>query len=95
MLLLRLAAYVLWIPGGFAIIAAVIMPVVGSGSRAAAGRRALAAGRLRAGRRAGPLHVHGISAATAGGVRCPEPSASGTGTGSCGGTWSPGSLHQR
>lgn len=71
MVFLRLAGYLLWIPGGLAIIAAVIMPVVGSGlSRrgrvAAAGPRlSCAKVRARAGRRGAstPVHVHGVSAA--------------------------------
>ena len=68
MLLLRLAAYVLWIPGGFAVVAAVMAPVVGSGlsrrSRDAAPGRAPAAPWPRVGcaqflAGSGPLHVHG------------------------------------
>ena len=64
MLLLRLAAYVLWIPGGFAVIAAVILPVVGSGlsrrSRDAAPWPRVGCAQVAAG--AGPRHVHGASA---------------------------------
>jgi len=64
MVFLRLAAYVLWIPSGFAIIAAVILPVVGSrlsrsGRDAASWPRAGCA-QVRPG--SGPVHVHGTSA---------------------------------
>jgi hypothetical protein len=66
-LFLRLAGYVLWIPGGFAIIAAVIMPVVGSGlsrrSRVAAAWPRLSCAEVRAGPgEPTPVHVHGTSA---------------------------------
>jgi hypothetical protein len=61
---LRLAAYLLWIPGLFAIIAAAILPVVSSGlsrrSRVAASWPQIGCGEVRAG--AGPVHVHGASA---------------------------------
>lgn len=64
MLFLRLVAYVLWIPGMFAIISAVILPLVG----ARLSRRGLAAApwpqlscaEVRAGPQ--PVHVHGASA---------------------------------
>lgn len=64
MLFLRLAAYVLWIPGGFAIIAAVILPVVGS-SLSHRGRDAASwpqsdCAQVRPG--SGPIHLHGTSA---------------------------------
>ena len=64
MLFLRLAAYVLWIPGGFAIIAAVILPVVGS-RLSRSGRDAASwpqAGCAQARPGSGPVHVHGTSA---------------------------------
>jgi hypothetical protein len=61
---LRLAAYLLWIPGLFAIIAAVILPVVSSGlsrrSRVAASWPQIGCGEVRAGPE--PVHVHGASA---------------------------------
>ena len=64
---LRLAAYLLWIPGLFAVIAAVILPVVSSGlsrrSRVAASRPQIGCGEVRAGGVGpGPVHVHGASA---------------------------------
>ena len=64
MLLLRLAAYVLWIPGGFAIIAAVILPVVGSGLSRRSGAAAPwpRAGCAQVLPGSGPRHVHGTSA---------------------------------
>ena len=64
MLFLRLAAYVLWIPSGFAIIAAVILPVVGSrlsrSGRDAASWPQAGCAQVRPG--SGPVHVHGTSA---------------------------------
>jgi hypothetical protein len=64
MLFLRLAAYVLWIPSGFAIIAAVILPVVGSrlsrSGRDAATWPQAGCGQVRP--RSGPVHVHGTTA---------------------------------
>ncbi len=64
MLFLRLAAYVLWIPSGFAIIAAVILPVVGSrlsrSGRDAASWPQAGCAQVRPG--SGPVHVHGASA---------------------------------
>jgi hypothetical protein len=64
MLFLRLAAYVLWIPGGFAIIAAVILPVVGSSlshrGREAASWPQSGCAQVRPG--FGPIHVHGTCA---------------------------------
>ena len=76
MLVLRLAAYLLWIPGLFAIIAAVILPVVSHGlsrrSRVAAAWPEIGCGQVRAGGvgsvggatgvAAEPVHVHGASA---------------------------------
>jgi hypothetical protein len=63
-LFLRLAAYVLWIPSGFAIIAAVILPVVGSrlsrSGRDAATWPQAGCGQVRP--RSGPVHVHGTIA---------------------------------
>jgi hypothetical protein len=62
---MRLAAYLLWIPGLFAVVAAVILPVVSSGlsrrSRAAASWPRIGCGQVRA---VGdePVHVHGASA---------------------------------
>jgi hypothetical protein len=62
--LLRLAAYLLWIPGLFAVIAAVILPVVSSGlsrrSRVAGSWPRIGCGEVRAGDE--PVHVHGASA---------------------------------
>lgn len=64
MLFLRLAAYVLWIPGGFAIIAAVILPVVGSSlshrGRDAASWPQSGCAQVRPG--FGPVHVRGTCA---------------------------------
>ena len=70
---MRLAAYLLWIPGLFAVIAAVILPVVSSGlsrrSRVAASWPLVGCGQAGAGGVAGaegvgaePVHVHGASA---------------------------------
>jgi hypothetical protein len=63
-LFLRLAAYLLWLPGGFAMIAAVILPIVGSRlshrGRAAAPWPQLSCADVRPGPR--PVHVHGASA---------------------------------
>ena len=63
MLVLRLLAYLLWIPALFALIAAVILPVVGSGlsrrSRVAASWPQIGCGQVRAGPE--PVHVHGAS----------------------------------
>ena len=64
MLFLRTAAYILWIPGGFAMIAAVILACVGS-SLSRRGREAASwpqsgCAQVRAG--SGPVHVHGTSA---------------------------------
>jgi hypothetical protein len=67
---MRLAAYLLWIPGLLAVIAAVILPVVSSGlsrrSRVAASWPQIGCGQVRAGgiRAVGdePVHVHGASA---------------------------------
>ena len=64
MLVLRLLAYLLWIPALFAVIAAVILPVVGSGlsrrSRVAASWPQIGCAQVRAGPE--PVHVHGASA---------------------------------
>lgn len=63
-MLLRLAAYLLWIPGLFAIIAAAILPVVSAGlsrrGRAAASWPRAGCGEVRPGPE--PVHVHGASA---------------------------------
>ena len=67
---MRLAAYLLWIPGLFAVIAAVILPVVSSclsrRSRAAASWQQIGCGQVRAVDAAPvgdePVHVHGASA---------------------------------
>jgi hypothetical protein len=67
---MRLAAYLLWIPGLFAVIAAVILPVVSSGlsrrSRVAASWPQAGCGQVRAGDAGNvgdePVHVHGASA---------------------------------
>jgi hypothetical protein len=64
---MRLAAYLLWIPGLFAVIAAVILPVVSSGlsrrSRVTASWPQIGCGQVRAGGAGGePVHVHGASA---------------------------------
>ena len=64
MLVVRLFAYLLWIPALFALIAAVILPVVGSGlsrrSRVAASWPQIDCAQVRAGPE--PVHVHGASA---------------------------------
>lgn len=64
MLFLRTAAYILWIPGGFAILAAVILACAGSSlsrrGREAASWPESACAQVRAG--SGPVHVHGTSA---------------------------------
>ena len=67
---MRLAAYLLWIPGLFAVIAAVILPVVSSGQsrrgRVAASWPQIGCGQVRAAGVGGmgdePVHVHGASA---------------------------------
>jgi len=64
---MRLAAYLLWIPGLFALIAAVILPVVGSGlsrrSRVAASWPRIGCGQVRVGQVGDePVHIHGASA---------------------------------
>jgi hypothetical protein len=71
----RLAAYLLWIPGLFAVIAAVILPVVSSGlsrrSRVAASWPRIGCGQIGPGGGGGvgaePVHVHGASAPGPGG----------------------------
>jgi len=69
-LALRLLAYLLWIPALFAVIAAVILPVVSSGlsrrSRVAASWPQVGCGQVHAG--PGPVHVHGESAPGAPGL---------------------------
>jgi hypothetical protein len=72
-LVLRLLAYLLWIPALFAVIAAVILPVVGSGlsrrSRVAASWPQRSCAEIRARPRGPePVHVHGASAAGPRGV---------------------------
>jgi len=72
-LVLRLLAYLLWIPALFAVIAAVILPVVGSGlsrrSRVAASWPQRSCAEIRARPRGPePVHVHGVSAAGPRGV---------------------------
>jgi hypothetical protein len=63
-LVLRLLAYLLWIPALFAVIAAVILPVVGSGlsrhSRVAASWPQIGCAQVRA--RPESVHVQGASA---------------------------------
>jgi hypothetical protein len=63
-LVLRLLAYLVWIPALFAVIAAVILPVVGSGlsrrSRVAVSWQQIGCAQVRAGPE--PVHVHGASA---------------------------------
>jgi hypothetical protein len=63
-MLLRLAAYLLWIPGLFAIIAAAILPVVSAGlsrrGRTAASWPRVGCGEVRPGPE--PVHVQGASA---------------------------------
>jgi hypothetical protein len=63
-LVLRLLAYLLWIPALFAVIAAVILPVVGSGlsrrGRVAASWPQIGCAQVRPGSE--PVHVHGASA---------------------------------
>jgi hypothetical protein len=78
-LVMRLAAYLLWIPGLFAVIAAVILLVVGSclsrRSRVAASWPQIGCGQVRARSVEGvggvgdePVHVHGASVPGAGGL---------------------------
>ncbi len=64
MLVLRMAAYILWIPGGFAMVAAVILRAVGASlsrrGRDAASWPQSGCAQVRPG--SGPIHVQGTSA---------------------------------